>query len=128
MTFFPYETISVPVQVNKRAAESLSDPTEYPNLFPNLDAALSAERLFASEPLPSASAYAAQHETLPDLIERAAGLSDAERAQLEAAAGLTESTTATDSVPEPEASDEEEDQFYDAHPSGADGAHALRGW
>lgn len=33
---------------NPKAAESLADPAEYPNLFPNLDWALKAEQLQAA--------------------------------------------------------------------------------
>ena len=34
-------------KINPKAAESLADPGPYPNLFPNLDWALQAERLQA---------------------------------------------------------------------------------
>jgi len=30
-------------QINQKAAESLADPEEYPNLFPDWEAALAAE-------------------------------------------------------------------------------------
>jgi len=43
--------------VNQKAANSLADPEQYPNLFPDFDLALKAERIFRSKNLRSASEY-----------------------------------------------------------------------
>ncbi len=37
-------------KINPKAAESLADPAQYKNLFPNIDLALQAEQVQASPP------------------------------------------------------------------------------
>lgn len=59
-------------KVNTKAAEALADPMEYGNLFPDLQAALDAEKYFGDEhtAFPPAAKYA-QHkdDLLRNLIE-----------------------------------------------------------
>ncbi|GBG77621.1 hypothetical protein CBR_g24067 [Chara braunii] len=54
------------MKVNQKAAESLADPSEYPNLFPNFDCALKAEEQFklSRQNLLPASAYAELGDSL----------------------------------------------------------------
>ncbi|GBG64185.1 hypothetical protein CBR_g40885 [Chara braunii] len=73
-------------KVNQKAAESLADPGEYPNLFPNFEWALKAQEHFklSSLDLPHASAYLELADSmLRDPIAQI-------RAELENAAGLAE--------------------------------------
>mmetsp|Transcript_30894 Transcript_30894/g.95593 ORF Transcript_30894/g.95593 Transcript_30894/m.95593 type:complete len:598 (+) Transcript_30894:1151-2944(+) len=58
-------------QVSERAAAALADPSEYPNLFPDLDCALKVEEIFKQNrgKLVSASAYQSAKDDLDlDLI------------------------------------------------------------
>mmetsp|Transcript_39675 Transcript_39675/g.101404 ORF Transcript_39675/g.101404 Transcript_39675/m.101404 type:complete len:961 (+) Transcript_39675:176-3058(+) len=60
-------------KVNPKAAESLADPADYPNLFPNLDWALKAEAYQASKaarPQPASAFPAAEGAHLEDLIAK----------------------------------------------------------
>ncbi|KAK9807397.1 hypothetical protein WJX73_000390 [Symbiochloris irregularis] len=64
-------------KINPRAAESLADPAQYANLFPNLDLAVQAEKLQAqkrAKPIP-ASAFP-QHEgsSMVDVIQQMGAL------------------------------------------------------
>jgi len=58
-------------QINERAAESLADPLEYANLFPDLALALKAEEIFKKnqKPVKSTSYSEAKEEIDRDLIE-----------------------------------------------------------
>eukprot|EP01116_Phalansterium_solitarium_P000084 TRINITY_DN10052_c0_g1_i1.p1 TRINITY_DN10052_c0_g1~~TRINITY_DN10052_c0_g1_i1.p1 ORF type:complete len:941 (-),score=430.58 TRINITY_DN10052_c0_g1_i1:500-3322(-) len=61
--------------INEKAAESLADPTEYQNLFPDLDWALKAEQHFLNENLrPAADYLETRGDLLRDLIDEVKGL------------------------------------------------------
>ena len=63
-------------KINPKAAESLADPAQYANLFPNMEWALRAEALQAERGTsrPPASAFLQlQDRSLADLIEEAKG-------------------------------------------------------
>eukprot|EP00899_Mesostigma_viride_P001865 jgi/Mesvir1/1167/Mv17669-RA.1 len=58
-------------KVNAKAAESLADPAEYPNLFPDLDLARKAEEMFKKKrnvPILASSFTDFEHKTLVDVI------------------------------------------------------------
>lgn len=60
-------------KVNPKAAESLADPAEYPNLFPDLDVALRAEQHEAArlaQPLPAGQFMSMEGSNMQNLIEK----------------------------------------------------------
>jgi len=91
-------------KVNKKAAESLADPTQYPNLFPDFDLAGQAEARGKAKRkgLPPARLYATAVERLDDdLIQKIrelqeAGELDAAPAEEEPEAAPQEAETADD--------------------------------
>lgn len=89
-------------KINPKAAESLADPAEYPNLFPDLDLALKAESYAASlraAGVPPAAAYAQfEGSAMRNLI--------AEVRQMEASGGTLKSAAAV--VAEADHEEEEE--------------------
>jgi len=56
-------------QVNEKAADSLADPNEYPNLFPDFDLALKAEQVFKQKPRPANMFSASRADAQRNLIE-----------------------------------------------------------
>lgn len=70
--------------INERAAESLADPTEYENLFPDIQWARKAEAHFRKKELPAASEYLKlKDDIFRDLIEEIKTLSNDEDIEFE---------------------------------------------
>ena len=59
-------------KVSARAAQALADPSEYPNLFPDLDVALEVEAFFKEnrDKPPAASSYPEAKDQLERAIKR----------------------------------------------------------
>ena len=85
-------------KVSKRAAESLADPNEYGNLFPNLQFALKAEKMFLKqreEATPANQYLGSKAELDRDLIEEMKNIQASEEENVE------------ENVPEEQGDDEE---------------------